>query len=318
MDIYNKTIQYYAVYLYKCAMNTICKAGGGFVSNSEDLREPMDMPDPYFPIKMHLCKADEIGKIVFPHHWHKHMEFIYITEGKAMIECNSNSMVVNQGEFVIINSNDIHYGVSMSENLSYYAMIADISLLHSQTIDAIETKFITPIIQNSILFQNHITNDTEIQNCILALIHEIQNKELGYELAIKSQLYSMMTILFRKYVVKVLSENQYILRIKNLERFHPVFKHIEENYMEGISVQKLADNVGLSRYHFSRLFKELTDRTVIEYINLIRIHKSEYLLRNTAMNVSEVASATGFNDIYYFSRSFKKHKNISPSALRRI
>lgn len=235
-----------------------------------------------------------------------------------MFECNSNAMIVHQGEFVIINSNDIHHGVNLSENLSYYVMIADPSLLHSQTIDAVETKFITPIVQNGILFQNHIKGDKDIQNCFLALIHEIQNKEVGYELAIKSHLYGLMTILFRKYIVKILSEDQLALRMKNLERFAPVFQHIEEHYREGISVQNLADMAGLSRFHFSRLFKELTDRTVIAYINLIRIRKSEYLLRNTTMNVSEVALATGFNDIYYFSRSFKKHKKIPPSALKDI
>ncbi len=284
---------------------------------SEELREPMDMPEPYFPIKLHLVTADKHGKIVFPHHWHKHLEILYIISGEALIECNSNTMKAQEGELIIINSNDIHYGVSMSDHLSYYAMIADISLLQSQTPDAAEAKFITPIAQNNILFQNHISKDHELQQSFLTLISELQSREMGFELAIKSNLYHIMTILLRKYVVKVLKIDQNNLRIKSLERFTPVFQYIENRYMESISVQKLANLVGLSRYHFSRLFKELTDRTITQYIHMIRLHKSEYLLRNTSMNISEIASATGFNDIYYFSRSFKKYKNIPPSALRR-
>jgi transcriptional regulator GlxA family with amidase domain len=74
---------------------------------------------------------------------------------------------------------------------------------------------------------------------------------------------------------------------------------------------------GLSRFHFSRLFKELTGRSVTEYVNGIRIGRAEYLLYNTTMTVSEIALAAGFHDIYYFSRIFKKFKNVAPTEMRK-
>jgi AraC-like DNA-binding protein len=282
------------------------------------LREPMDMPNPHFPIKVHRCTADWHGQIIFPHHWHEHLEFLYFVAGEASIECGSSTITAKAGDLIVVNSNELHYGISLSQNLSYYALITDISLLQSQTADAVEMKFITPITQNRLLFTNHITNDEAIQSCMLSLVHELESHELGYELAIKSYLYWLLTMLLRSHVNTVLSPDDYVERIKNLERFAPIFQYIETNYEDKLHVELLAGMAGLSRYHFSRLFKELSGRTITEYINLTRINKSEYLLLNTPLTISEIALASGFNDIYYFSRTFKKYKKAPPSEIRRF
>ncbi len=100
--------------------------------------------------------------------------------------------------------------------------------------------------------------------------------------------------MLRRYGTNKLSTEEDHQRLKNLERFTPVFQYIEEHYPEDLSVDQLAGLAGLSRFHFSRLFKELTGRTITDYINTLRINKSEYLLRNSRMNISEIALSTGF------------------------
>lgn len=280
------------------------------------LREPMPMPNPHFLVKVHKIKANEIGKTLFSHHWHQHLEFLYLVSGKAKFECNSRILLAEAGDLLVINCNDLHHGISLSDDLYYYAIIVDPAVLHSHSVDAVDTKFITPITQNQILIQNKIKDDPQIRNSVLAIVEEISRRELGYELAVKSHLYLLLTLLMRNYVKHVLSESDYLTRIKNLERFTPVFQYIEKHYHEEITVDHLAKIAGLSRFHFSRLFKELTNKTITEYINKIRIDKSEYLLRNTTQSISEIALASGFNDIYYFSRIFKKNKQVSPSEIR--
>ncbi|WP_459954026.1 helix-turn-helix domain-containing protein [Paenibacillus pini] len=275
------------------------------------------MPNPFFPVKVNDCSANEYGMTLFPHHWHNHIEFLYFSKGSAIIEINSIPHEVHAGEIVVINSNDLHYGTSLSEDLVYYAMIVDMKLLQSQSLDAVETKFITPITQNRILFASKITDDDEMVNCVTSLIKELKERPFSYELSVKSYLYRILTLLLRNYVVDYSSNENEQLRIKNLERFTPIFEYIDEHYSEELSVELLANLAGLSRFHFSRLFKELTARTVTEYINTLRINKSEYLLRNSRLNISEIALSTGFKDIYYFSRAFKKYKDISPSELRK-
>jgi AraC-like DNA-binding protein len=286
------------------------------VEKFETLREPMDMPDPHFPIKLHRTTFNEQGVVIFPHHFHEHLEFLYIVTGQASIECGSTTTTASAGDLVVVNSNELHYGISLSSNLYYYALIADISLLHSQSVDAAETKFITPITQNRLLLQNHVTGNSNVSSCMLAIIKELEEREFGFELAIKSELYRLLTLLLRGHVSTVLTQDEYAERMKNIERFAPVFQHIEKSYQEELSVDMLANMASLSRFHFSRLFKELSGHTVTEYITMTRLGKADYLLRHSPLTVSEIAAATGFNDIYYFSRTFKKHKKVSPSSLR--
>ncbi|TFE23306.1 AraC family transcriptional regulator [Cohnella luojiensis] len=282
------------------------------------LREPMPMPDPSFPIKIHPRHTGKmvVGATLFPHHWHEHMEFLYFVSGNATIECGSVPYQYQAGELCVVNSNELHYGITNSEDLSFYAMIVDISLLHSYSTDAIETKFITPISQNRILFQNRISDDEEITRCMLTIIRELERKDLGYELSIKSHLYLLLSLLVRNYMATLTEQDEYRHRLKELERLAPVFAYIDEHYKAKLTVQQLAGHAGLSRFHFSRLFKQVTDKTLVEYINLVRINKSESLLRSTRLTISEIAMETGFSDIYYFSRTFKKLKKLSPSEWR--
>ncbi|RIE03152.1 AraC family transcriptional regulator [Cohnella faecalis] len=288
------------------------------VNNLALLREPMPMPNPAFPIKIHprWTSPVEVGSLLFPHHWHEHIEFLYFVSGKATIECGSVPYTFNAGDLCVVNSNELHYGIANDVDLSYYAMIVDLSLLHSHSEDAVERKFISPITENRILFHNKIASDGEIAGCMMAIHDELEREEIGYELAIKSHLYRLLSLLVRGHVATVRNREEYDYRIKELERLAPVFLEIDKRYKEKLTVQRLADLVGLSRFHFSRLFKQLTDKSLVEYINLVRINKSESMLRSMRMTISEVAHETGFNDIYYFSRTFKKLKKMSPSEWR--
>lgn len=281
-------------------------------------REPMPMPNPSFPVKLHPrhTRKMAVGETLFVPHWHEHIEFLYFVAGKAVVECGSQPVNCETGDLCVINSNEPHYGVCASEDLSYYAVIVDLSVLHSHAWDAVETKYISPITRNRILFQNRISGDEEVTRCMLAIIRELERQDLGYELSVKSQLYGLVSLLVRKYVATPKELDAYRYRLKEQERLAPVFIYIDEHYREKLTVRQLADLAGLSRYHFSRLFKLVTDKSLVEYINLIRINKSESLLRNKALNISEIALATGFSDIFYFSRTFKKHKKVSPTAWR--
>lgn len=281
------------------------------------LLEPMDMPDPFFPIKVHYVTGHEYGKCLFTPHWHEHFEVLYVVAGIIVVEINSMPYTLQAGDIAVVNSNDLHAGFCMSEDLVYYALIADLSLLHSQTPDSVDTKFITPLTQNRILFRSKIGADPEIGSIILSIYRELKQTELGYEISIKSHLYRMLTILIRQETEHAVPEEEYRARRNRLERFKPVLQHMELHYREPLSIELLASLAGLSRFHFSRLFKEITGHTVTQYLNGIRLRRAEYLLRNSDMTVTEIAYESGFRDIYYFSRKFKQMKRFSPTGARR-
>jgi AraC family transcriptional activator of pobA len=93
-------------------------------------------------------------------------------------------------------------------------------------------------------------------------------------------------------------------------------KHITEKILSrdgrAVSVSDLAGELSYTRSHLSKKFKEITGDNLKSYIDRIRIQKIEELLRYREHSISEIAADLGFNDIFSFSRFFKKHKGESP------
>lgn len=238
-------------------------------------------------------------------------------EGSAVIECESCPISVAPGDLVIVNSNELHSARYCEKGLSYYCVIIDPSLYKSSFPDACEVKYISPIASNLILFENKISNDDAVSQCIRDIIEEYENKKAGYELAVKASVFRLLVILLRNHVKRVLTQKEYNSRLYKLKRFENVMQYIEDNYAEKITIEELARIAGLSVFHFCHLFKSLTGKPAGEFINSFRIDRAEELLKNTGMNVTEAALACGFSDANYFSKQFKKYKMVPPSMIKK-
>ncbi len=90
--------------------------------------------------------------------------------------------------------------------------------------------------------------------------------------------------------------------------------YMEQNYTQPITLEDVAKANGMSKYHFSRVFKSETSLTFSEYLNKRRIEAAKALMSEQRMNVSEASFAVGFNDVSYFSRIFRKLTGMAPSS----
>ncbi|WP_255068605.1 AraC family transcriptional regulator [Lacihabitans sp. LS3-19] len=95
-------------------------------------------------------------------------------------------------------------------------------------------------------------------------------------------------------------------------RFQRVFAYLIEHYREEISLEKIAEIAHLSPTSFCRYFKTLTGKTFLEIVNEYRIQYACQLLRKNELSVSQIAYESGFNDVPYFNKLFKKMKGVSP------
>lgn len=95
-----------------------------------------------------------------------------------------------------------------------------------------------------------------------------------------------------------------------------VANYIREHPAERFTVDRLAARTGLSPKYFSRMFTAITGESVQAFTVRTRLERAEYLLRYSGMNVSEVADALGYRDVFFFSRQFRKHTGRNPSSLR--
>jgi AraC-like DNA-binding protein len=102
-------------------------------------------------------------------------------------------------------------------------------------------------------------------------------------------------------------------------RMKPIFDFIEENYAGMITLSDLAEVAGITPQHLCHVFKQITTHSVIEYVNMIRIKKSqEMMLQNRELQIKEVAGMVGFHDISYFCATFRKQVNMSPTEFKNL
>mgnify|MGYP001268915645 CR=1 FL=1 len=93
-------------------------------------------------------------------------------------------------------------------------------------------------------------------------------------------------------------------------------QYVRDHYREKITLDDVCTAVNLSRSHFSKIFKRETGKTLTEYVEELRMNQSRMLLRTTSFSVGEIAEMVGIDDIFYFSKLYKKHFRVSPSKDR--
>lgn len=107
--------------------------------------------------------------------------------------------------------------------------------------------------------------------------------------------------------VEVESESKRILKVKT---------YIDEHYKDEMSLEQLANLVGMTPTAFSRYFKQRTGKNLSEYIVDIRLGHAARQLVDTTDSVSEICWMTGFNTLSNFNRLFRKRKGCNPTEFR--
>ena len=108
--------------------------------------------------------------------------------------------------------------------------------------------------------------------------------------------------------VQTITQSSYVIE---------AIKYIQFNYSSDISVDDIANAVGISRSHLYRVFVSNLGQSPIDYLTEYRINEACELIKNTNLSISQIAVSVGFFDQFYFSRVFKKHTGMSPREYRK-
>lgn len=91
-------------------------------------------------------------------------------------------------------------------------------------------------------------------------------------------------------------------------------RHIEASYAEPLTVEGMARVARMSRFHFSRRFRDATGRSPYRYLVDVRVERAAELLRRGRCGVTEAALSVGFSDPSRFARMFRQRFGASPAA----
>lgn len=103
-----------------------------------------------------------------------------------------------------------------------------------------------------------------------------------------------------------------------MERIKILLQKIEKDYREDLTVEEMAKTLGFSQSHFMKFFKANMGKSFVQYLNDYRLTRAARFLAMTSRDVLEIAIDSGFSNISYFNRLFKKKFHMTPMEYRKI
>lgn len=246
-------------------------------------------------------------------HWHVEFELIRILKGTFHLTIDEREFDASAGTSIIVPAGALHAGIP--DNCEYDCIVFDINILMNKndsccqlirciTDHEAEIEYIYP------------ESCRNIHQTVWAMFDALASKKTGYQMIVLGALYQMIGTIF--------SENHYnpapaapprshrrIVRLKQALEF------MESSYNQSLSLEEIARSVDMSPKYFCKFFQEMTHRTPIDYLNYYRIERACYQLLTTDQSITEVAYNSGFNDLSYFIKTFKRYKGTTPKQYLR-
>lgn len=263
-----------------------------------------------FPVEFHYVDKYHT-KYQMPFHWHTEYEFILVLEGVFKLSLDGNETQLQKGDVALIQGGTVHGGEPV--DCVYECMVVDIQ-------NMMEIKNTSNSL-NALLSENHLLiNRYDYGSAVNSLadrMFEAMEKEYeGYELIVKGLLFQILGELIKG---KCYSERKdtNTLYAKRTRQLKNSLRLIRNDYSRQITLEELAAQADMSPKYFCRFFKEMVNRTPIDYLNYYRTERACEMLLAGEKNITEISLDCGFNDLSYFIKTFKKYKGVSPKQYQK-
>ncbi|WP_211747618.1 AraC family transcriptional regulator [Paenibacillus sp. Marseille-Q4541] len=291
--------------------------------NKELLRENRVHGHSLFPVSVYPGVDQLNGDSILDCHWHDEMEIILMEQGSAVFHVDMNVYEVKAGEAIFVGSGEIHAGYLLGEERCIFsAIVFDSSWLAGPSYDALQENLIDPLMTKRLIPPRHIKKNTlwgaSILEHINRILSEHEEKKRTLEISTKAHLYLIFAEMFEQMQVNDQHTNRVTGSPDKIDRIKMALNYVHEHYNESIKLKDLAAHLNMSEGHFCRFFKQMVQKSPIDYINHYRIQKACKLLENTNYKVVDIAMEVGFDNLSYFITLFKKQKEKTPSQYRKL
>lgn len=266
--------------------------------------------------KRFVMLYDNVETEYYPTHWHTAVEIIMPIENGFTVIAGDKHYQLNEREIIIIPPGELHTLPAQPGRRIIFQCNQSV-LGGNLALEAVVQIFNSPIV---------ITPETDrelylrAKKCILDIYSQYFDETEITDVKIYVNLLDML-VAIREYQLNQARASMDCDKDKMLqynEKFKQVLKYIDQNYMYDISLDKLAEIAGYSKFHFSRLFKQYNSMSYLQYINIRRTRAAEMLLLDPTIPITEVAMRAGFSSLSTFNRIFKEIKHCTPSSFQRF
>lgn len=258
-----------------------------------------------------------------PHpHYHDYIEFLYgLSPCGVTAEVDGKKVFLSEGDLLIVNSGVPHCFFYDAPHSRYLCVKATPETIYSPENSTFDVKYILPFLQTHLhsyqLFSAEQLRNTEVKDLLLEMIREWEEKEYGYEVALKRSMLSLFLWMIRTNHARTAEQEEIAQSVSSdhARLIRRSLEYIDEHYAE-VNEASAAEYVNLSYSYYSKLFHRVMGKRFNEYLTMVRIHAAERLLLSGEMTVTEIALCTGFSSSSHFIEKFRRQKGITPKQYR--
>lgn len=246
-------------------------------------------------------------------HWHEYLEILFIISGCMTAVIQAETYQLSEGDFLIINSKDIHLTQTHGNQTSYILLQISARQMQQFFPDFASLRFATRIHGNTI---HPDTSSRTLTSYIMEMLEIYEKKEDGYPLLFTARLHELLYCLYRNHSHWMTPDSQEANH-RDFSRIIRTMKWVEEHYQEPLSLEQAAGNLGISREYFCRIFKKYTSQSFLEYLGDVRVmHLCEELIHSED-SITNLMAKHGITNYKIFLRSFKKIYGETPQKMRK-
>ncbi len=250
-----------------------------------------------------------------PVHWHDELEIIYVKSGFLTVNISGENYIGKPGDAFVVSPGNLHFMGSQTGTVDYFTFLFPLKYIAFRSDDMLDDKLIEPLNSGHLMISPEIKDTVKEQCEQLARVYaaEIDKSESKITNQIKKKIILLQFIheLWKKgYIV----ENDTTGR-NTVEK--EMVSYIQQNYTGKILLREFGEQFHLSEKYISRYFKEHFHITLSQYVTYLRLEHAKQMLQETDISVTEVAMQSGYQNISYFIRSFKKTYGVSPLKYRK-
>ena len=248
-------------------------------------------------------------------HSHDYYEFYFFLEGDISIQLDKEIFPILPGDLLLVPPGIPHRPSIHNQDIPYRRFVFWISqeycnVLMHQSQDYV---YLMQYVQTTkkYVFHNDRVSFNAIQSKILRLIEEMQSDRFGRSAQISLCVNDLILCLNRT----IYTRNVPRKKNEELDLYQQITEYIEEHLDENLSLDSLAEEFYVSKYHIAHVFKDRLGMSIHQYITKKRLALCKEAFLGKA-SITEIYQTYGFGDYSSFYRAFKKEYGISPKDYR--
>lgn len=249
-------------------------------------------------------------------HHHDFYECYFFISGDVTYQIEGKMYYLKPGDIILINTNELHQAIINSKNIAYERIVLWMNKDFLKGLSNSKTD-LTQCFESKEK-SNVLRTDFETQKNIRLVLNKIislqQDKGFGYELLYTAYITELVVYINNMAYMEDASLN---IDIRKSNLIDGIIDYINSHLEEDITIDELAENSYLSKFHLSREFKKHTGTTIHRYIVQKKLILAKELILDQ-MSVMDVYKKCGFGDYSNFFRAFKNEYGVTPKQFYEV